>query len=199
MAPLTSILDINGGRQVVPTDESAVRVGGSGFTVFHWMTKPIAFAQQISHTTPEPVGAGATAIQPMDKRRPVQVITPAAAGMGTITLQLYDLYNSRVWERLTGLAGTTDLVDIFQTVAASPEPIYMTKTIQPPVIRGSQASTYIETYHNCVITNLQAGEQIDITTMEVLKQITVAYTHMTTPPDGGSVVDVNLPWIYPRD
>lgn len=159
-----------------------VRVGGSGFTIFHWRGKPLAFARQVAHTAPEPVAAPA-AIQPMDARRPIQVITPAAAGMGTLTLELYDLYGAQVWERLAGLAGTTDLVDIFMRVSALADPIHMTKVIQPPTLQGidfgASGSFYTETYNNCVITNVVNGETIEIATMEVSKQITVAYTHMS--------------------
>jgi hypothetical protein len=155
-----------------------VRVGGSAFTVFHWRGRPIAFARQIAHTSPEPVGPGPVAIQPMDARRPVQVITPAASGMGTLTLELYELYGAQIWERLAGLAGTVDLVEIFMRVSAMADPIHMTKVIQPPVLQGVQIPAYTETYHNCVITNVLNGETIEIGTMEVLKQITVAYTHM---------------------
>ncbi len=159
-----------------------VRVGGSGFTIFHWMGKSIAFARQVAHTSPEPV-APPSAIQPMDKRRPVQVITPAASGMGTITLDLYELYGARVWEQLAGLTGTTDLVEIFIRVSALAEPIHMTKLINPPTLQGVNFPSYTETYHNCVITNVANGEQIDIATMEVLKQVTVAYTRMTSNLD----------------
>jgi hypothetical protein len=155
-----------------------VRVGGSGFTVFHWQGKLIGFAQEISHTSPEPVAPPA-AIQPMDAPRPVQVITPAAAGMGTLTLNLIELYGAQVWERLSDeLAGATDIVEIFQKVSASPNPIAMTKIITPPVLGGNQMPAYTETYNNCVITNVANGETIDIATMEVRKTITVAYTHM---------------------
>ncbi len=110
-----------------------VRVGGSGFTVFHWNGKLIAYAQEISHTSPEPV-ATPVAIQPMDAVRPDQVITPAAALMGSITLTLIELYGVQVWERLGNLAGTTDIVDIFVAIAASKDPIAMTKVIKPPIL-----------------------------------------------------------------
>lgn len=159
-----------------------VRVGGSDFTIFHWLGRPIAFAQEVAHTSPEPVAAP-VAIQPMDARRPVQVITPAAAGMGTLTLTLIDLYGAQVWERLSGLAGSVDIVDIFMKVASLSDPIHMTKVIQPPTLAGINFNNgqafYTETYHNCVITGVVDGEQINIGTMEILKQITVAYTKKT--------------------
>ncbi len=156
-----------------------VRVGGSRFTVFHWNNALIAYAQEISHTSPEPVAPPA-AIQPMDARRPLQVITPQAAGMGTITLNLIELYGAQVWERLSGLAGTNDIVEIFTAVAASADPISMTKIIKPPTLGGVTMPAYAEVYNNCVITNVANGETIDIATMEVRKVITVAYTHMVS-------------------
>src|SRR3954469_25736686 len=114
-----------------------VRVGGSGFTVFTWQSQPIGFAQQIGHTAPAPVSPGPVAIHPMDEPYPVQVITPAAAGMGTLELRLYELYGGKVWDRLGAkigannnqeqvvqdngtLQGAVDLVDIFIQVASIP-------------------------------------------------------------------------------
>lgn len=158
--------------------QDRVRVGGSGFTVFHWNNQLIAYAQEVSHTSPEPVAAP-VAIQPMDARRPVQVVTPQAAGMGTITLTLIELYGAQVWERLSKLAGATDIVEIFQRISASADPISMTKIVEPPTLGGTTMPAYTEIYHNCVITNVQNGETIDIATMEIRKIVTVAYTHMT--------------------
>ena len=183
-----------------------VRVAGSGFTVFTWQQKPIAFAQQISHTSPQGVGTGPVAIHPMDEPYPVQVVTPAAAGMGTLVLRMYELYGQRVWERLgasygldagemgerfdendtASLAGAVDLVDIFIRVAASPDAIQIVKYIRPPALRGGTMTPYTEEYHNCVITNVQDGEEVNVGTMEVTKDVTVAYTYMTRGGKGSS-------------
>lgn len=148
------------------------------------------FARQVSHTSPEPVGPGPVAIQPLREKRPIQVITPEAAGMGTIVVELYELYGSQVWEQLAGLAGTVDIVDIFRTVAGMADSITMTKVIQPPKLRGQQLPSYSEQYNNCVITNVANGETIEIGTMEVRKQVTIAYTHMTS--DRPDYVNWNL-------
>jgi hypothetical protein len=153
------------------------RTGGSGFTVFFWENKPIAFARQIAHTSPAPVGPGAVPIQPLDSRHPVQIITPEATSMGQLVVELYELYGLTVWDKLTHLAGSEDLVDIFHKVAATPNPISMKKHINPP--GGASTKGYTETYHRCVITNVLDGETIEVGTMEILKQITVAYTHVT--------------------
>jgi hypothetical protein len=134
----------------------------------------------------------------MDSPYPVQVITPAAAGMGSLTLDLYELYGAQVWERLGAKAtqafgltdsspndpgaifrGAIDIVDIFRTQAAEADPIHVVKYIFPPRLVGRTLPAYTEEYHNAVITDVVDGETIEIGTMEILKQITIGYTHMT--------------------
>lgn len=186
-----------------------VRVGGSSFTVFTFQSQPIAFAQEVAYTSPQPVSQ-ATPIQPMDEPYPVQIITPAASNMGSLVLNLYELYGSKVWDRLganaatggvgspstastfTGpdnfgtsgiLNGAVDLVDIMIKVAKQSNAIGVTKFIRPPNLYGNTGSVMSETYHNCVITNVVDGEQINVGTMEVIKQITIGFTHLTR--DGG--------------
>lgn len=163
------------------------RVGGSGFTVFAWMNKPILFARQISHQSPAPVGPGTVPIHPMDTPYPVELVTPMAATMGTITLELYELYGSNVWERLQSLAGNNknssngpvDIVGIFKAVSNTSKPITIFKYIRSPSIRGKPFDTYTEEYHNCVVSQVADGETIEVGTMEVLKTMTVNYTHIT--------------------
>lgn len=160
------------------------RVGGSGFTVFAWMNQPILFARQISHQSPVPVGAGTTPIHPMDAPYPVELVTPMAATMGTLTLELYELYGSNVWERLSGLSGTgadgpVDIVGIFKAVSNMSQPVTVFKYIRSPSIRGTPFATYTEEYHNCVISQVMDGETIEVGTMEIIKQMVVNYTHIT--------------------
>lgn len=202
------------------TARSRVRVAGSGFTVFTFQNQPLAFCQQVAHTSPQPVGPGAVAIQPMDEPYPVQVITPAAAGMGSLTLNLIELYGSKVWDRLgaeigyTGstngspsnnysnlsgalLGGAIDIADIFIRVAeARPEDMNVVKYIKPPNVSGTQQKPYSEIYHNCVITNVQDGETIEVGSMEVIKTITVGYTHMTSPGRGWKGTGRSKAWEY---
>lgn len=157
------------------------RVGGSGYTIFLWNNIPIPFAQQVSHTSPQPVGPGPVAIQPIDEPYPIQVITPAAAGMGSLTLNLYELYGQKVWDNLGNgeFEGAVDIVDLFITVASANREATVTKLIRPPKLHGTQRKSYAEIYHGAVITNVVDGEQIEVGTMEVLKQITIGYRYMT--------------------
>jgi hypothetical protein len=175
---------------------SQFRVAGSKFTVFYWDGKLIAHCNQLAHTSPAPV-ADAVAIQPLDARRPLAVITPNAIGMGTLVLEIVELYGLSVWEELQSLAtaikgkaangnspitsgnndqnNATDLADIFNAVSAYTQPIQVTKYVYPPA--GSNQGQYQENYFNCVISNYQDGETVSIGTMQIYKQITVNYTH----------------------
>jgi len=155
------------------------RVGGSGFTAFFWRTQPIGFCRQIGHVSPTPVGPGPTPIHPLDEPYPIEVITPAAQNIGTLTLELYELYNHKVWDALSEIAGEIDLVNIFIKIAEIGEDIQVVKLITPPKIRGIPGDPYAERFHRCVITNVEDGETIEVGTMEITKRITVAYTHMT--------------------
>lgn len=161
------------------------RVGGSGFSIFTWDPgtgpEPIAFARQVAHTSPAPVGPGATPIQPLDERHPIEIITPVATGMGQLTLEIYELYGNKVWDKLKLLSDSQDLVEIFQRVADTPNDIKMHKIVKPPKGSSINGPYTSETYHRCVITNVQDGETIEVGTMEILKQVTIGYTHVTRP------------------
>jgi hypothetical protein len=172
------------------------RVGGSKFTAFHWDGHLIAHCNQVAHTTPTPV-AEAVPIQPIGARRPLEIITANAIGMGTLVLEIVELYGHAVWEELfsladailesTGTDGTrqndhtrnennhTDLADMFNAVASTPTQINVTKYVYPPA--GSKQAPYHESYFNCVISNFQDGETITIGSMQIYKQITINYTH----------------------
>lgn len=184
--------------------QNRVRVAGSGFTIFTFAGEPISFCQQVAETSPTPVGPGPVAVHPIDEPYPVQVLTPAASGMGSLTLNMYELYNEKVWDRLaadvqgdiSGSAfggiesndinttggifdGAVDLVDVYIRQAEYPHALNVVKYIRPPVIGGVTGRPYSEQYHGCVITNIIDGEQIEVGSMEIIKQVTVAYRYKT--------------------
>lgn len=176
------------------------RVGGSAFTVFLWQGNIIGWANQTSVVSPTPVGSGATPIHPMDVPRPIDIITPAAQNIGTMTLEMWELYNRKVWERLIGLAGTPDLANVFLKMAAFGDSIKLAKLIRPPVLAGVNPANaskeenkivegspqYGELYEGVTITNIEDGETINIGTMDLIKRVTIAYTHMVPFSPTGS-------------
>src|SRR3954453_12203852 len=156
-------------------ENARTRVGGSGFTAFFWRSKPIGFCRQLAHTSPTPVGPGPTPIHPLDEPYPIDIVTPAAQNIGTLTMELYELYNQKVWDQLSLVAGSRDLVNIFIAVAEA-EPITLVKVVFPPKLRGKTGNPYSDHFYHCVITNVEDGETIEVGTMEITKRITVAYT-----------------------
>lgn len=175
------------------------RVGGSGFTAFFWRSEPIGFCRQLAHTSPTPVGPGPTPIQPLDEPYPIDIVTPAAQTIGTLTMELYELYNRKIWDQLGEIAGSIDLVNIFIKIAESPSPITLSKVVFPPKLRGQVGKPYADHFHNCVITNVEDGETIEIGTMELTKRITVAYTHMTRSGSWDNLDTVNKAFQYRND
>ncbi len=170
---------------------SVPRVGGHGFTVFRWMGDPIAFAQTLSHQSPQPVSAP-VAIQPLDARRPVNIITGAAIGPGTLQLALYELYNERVWDRIMKIVDQkqpndynskefyNDLSEVFVRLASvSPANggITCTRIVYPPTMYGQTTRSYGTNYYNCKVTDVRDDETIEIGTMDMAKVLTVQYTH----------------------
>lgn len=162
----------------MPIAGQRVRVPGSGFTVFHWngtgTDQIIAFAQQVTVNSVPPV-ADAVPIQPLNAQHPVEIVTAGAHTNGVLTLQLTELYGQSVWQRLSGLADSQDIVDIMRTVAGLNQGIQISRIINPPP--GIAGKTQVETYYNCVITAVEDNETIDITTMRVDKNVTVWYTN----------------------
>lgn len=182
-----------------PRPSKRVRVGGSGSTTFWWTddsgTHLIGYAENVTVNYPQPV-AQPVAIQPLNAQRPIEIITPAAHTNGTITLTLTELYNETVWNRLSTLANSQDIVDIMRTVAAMQNGIQVIKRVKPLHTRqgGSVNTVYQETFHNVVVASVEdQGETIDITTMNLPKSITLWYTHSIK----GYVNKGNYQW--PRD
>ncbi len=184
---------------VTPADPSVspkyFRTGGSGFTVFWWDGHPIGFAQAVGHTAPQPVAAPIAA-QPMDQQYPMQIITPAAQGPGTLQLEMFELFNEKIWDTLMLVTDTNtrsqdgfqagsiyhDLTQIFLRLAAIGRPISCYKLIYPPYVgvRGGNPNAkpiYADQYFNCAITDIRDDERIEIGTITVIKNLTIQYTY----------------------
>ena len=174
------------------------RVAGSGFTVLHWQGQPIAFAQTISHQSPQPVAAP-VAIQPIDAQRPIDIVTPAAIGPGTLQVALYELYNEKVWDKIMRIVDNgqqandfrtlyNDLADVFVRLANIDRTrgISVARVIYPPTMFGNRQRRYADVYHNCKITDVRDDENIDIGTMDIAKVLTIQYTHTTRVSDEDS-------------
>jgi hypothetical protein len=164
------------------------RVGGSGFTYFKYRSAVVAFAQALTIQSPAPV-ADAVAVQPLNYRRPAEIVTPRAIGPGTLTVTGYEVWNASVWHQLAGLGKAIDLADVFQVMWNSGNnDLVAHVVVDPPIGKGTKGKKYLRNYHGIKITNIDDSEQIDITTMLLQKTVTFMYTHTTT--SGGAMPQV---------
>lgn len=152
------------------------RVGGSGFTWFNFRGTVVGFTQALAITSPAPV-ADPQAIQPLNFRRPAEIVVPRAIGAGTLTVTGIELWNQPVWARLVGLANAADLADVFQLMWNSGlADLQAQVVVDPPTGRGTGGNKYVRTFHGIKISNIDDGENIDITTMSMGKTVTMMYT-----------------------
>lgn len=166
------------------------RVAGSGLTVFAWQNQPIGFAQSISEVAPQPVAAP-EAIQPMDAPHPVEILVPQAIGPGTLQVQIFERYTTKVWDQMMRIIDQSnvpgdnrfnvqdtyhDLRDVFNRMANLGQGITAQKRVYAPD-RIGQKQWHADIYYNCKITDVRDDEDINIGTMSVVKSLSMMFTH----------------------
>lgn len=171
------------------------RVGGSGYTVLHWKGSPLLYCRTLTETPPRLVGGGTADIQGIDDYAPREIVFARAAGSGSMTLEVFEKWEREVWEHLSddwrGVGidniGAADddndrdkprdtIVDLMKKSARDGS-VSCFKIIKPP---GRNRKRRKVVYHGAVITDFSmADPPITVGTMEVIKTITVSYTHST--------------------
>ena len=155
-----------------------VRVVGSGFTTFNYRGQPIAFLEGIEDSGQRAfsdAGQGYQFIHPLGSVHPVEIATSRVLAGGTLNLTIRELWNTFVWEQLSGLAGTRNIVDVFRVLAQDPSYVTCQTIIQPP---GNQRPRG-KNYHNCVVVDISDNDTITVGALAVTKGIVVANTHST--------------------
>lgn len=160
------------------TQKAPVRVLGSNYTTFLYNGKSIAYLEVIDDTGQRAFsngGQGYEFIHPIGHVTPTDVVTGRVLDGGLITLGIRELWNAQVWEQLQGLAGSSNIVEIFERLAASPNYVTCAKIITPP-----GGKRYGKIFHQCVIVNIDDRETITIGQLSVAKTLLVAYTNTTS-------------------
>ena len=151
--------------------DSKVRLGGSGLTVLTWQGgQPLAFLQTIQDTAPTPV-ATAVPVQSITDEVPSEIVTARAVGPGTLRLTFYETWNEGVWQKLPGFSTSYNLLDVLKTQ------LRLGSISCRKVIKLPNGGFRIKAYQNCMITDIDDGEQINIASMVMPKGLTVMYTH----------------------
>lgn len=167
--------------------ETKVRVVGSGYTTFSYAGNPIAFCEAVEDSGQRAyadTGQPYQFIMPLGSTHPIEIATSRVLQGGTLNLTIRELWNGAVWQQLSGLTGTNNIVEIYAALAANPAYVTCQTIIKPPGAPKSQWRG--KTYHNCVVVDINDGDTITIGALAVTKGITVAYTH-TTPIQSSTV------------
>lgn len=159
-----------------------VRVVGSGYSTFNYNGQPIAFLEGVEDSGQRAfsdVGQGYQFIHPLNdqngrtQRTPIEIATSRVLTGGTLMLTIRELWNKAIWEHLAGLAGTNNIVEIFELMSQNPQYVTCQQVIKPP--GGGRWRGKV--YNNCLVVDINDGDTITIGALSVTKGITVAYTH----------------------
>lgn len=153
--------------------ESKTRIGGSGYTTLLFQGQRLAYLQVIQDTPPTPV-ASAQAVQPIDEPVPLEIVTSSAVGVGTLRMTFYEKWMSPVWSTLPGLEGTNNLLEVLR------RQISLGNITMQKIVRSPSGILRARVYHQVTITDIDEGENINIGTMTLPKNITAQYCY-TTP------------------
>jgi len=154
--------------------QTQVRVVGSGFSVFRWRGKPLAFLENVQDGGQQPIKAPEP-IHPLDSQYPVEFATARAMTEGTLSFQITEVWNQPVWQQLAGLETAQNIIDIWTVLAADPSAITCQTIIKPP--QGGLWRS--KTYHNVIVSAVDDSEAIAIGTLSIARRVDCLYTHAT--------------------
>lgn len=156
------------------------RIVGSGFTTFNYRGKAIAFLESVVDGGQQPMasrGNPVESIYTLAKNRAEEIVTTRMLSTGTLTLTIRELWGRKVWQQLEGLQSVNgEITDIYEALAQDPSLVSCQKIIMPPGSSTWQATEY----HNCVITDVDNTETIEIGAMTISRTLVLAYTHKTS-------------------
>lgn len=156
------------------------RVVGSGYTVLSYNASPIAYCEgweDSGQRAFSDVGQPYQFIQPIGSEHPVEIATSRVISGGTIMITIRELWSQPVWWQLAGLAGTWNMVDIFNALAANPNYVTASMIIKPPGTASTPSKWRGKVYQNVTVVDINDGETVTVGALAVTKGITVAYTH----------------------
>jgi hypothetical protein len=151
-----------------------VRIVGAGYSTFNYQGRPIAYLESVQDAGQKPYETAHESIYAIGDRHPREFVTQYVLSEGSLTLSIRELWNEEVWWQLAGLAGTDNIVDVWDALRAQPGAVTCSKIITPPT--GSGTPRIIE-YQNCIVTSVPDGDSIDIAGLSVAKTLQITYTH----------------------
>lgn len=166
---------------------SQTRVVGSSYTTFVWnggangAGQILAWLDQVQDSGQAAVGqggagAGYDTVTPLGYETAQDVVTSRVLAPGTLTATIRELWNAPAWQQLSGLAGTNNIIDIFNYMSSLTQPITCQMIIKPP----NQTTWRGWVYNNCTIVQIADGENIQIGALTTSRAVTILYTSRTS-------------------
>lgn len=189
--------------------ESIVRVPGGGNTfvslsVNAGADKDIQLVSSFQDQPGRVVGTGPVEIHPIGYEHPMEIVTGYAVGAGMITMNVWAVWGQDAWvapfeelwnavdtnrytnrQNFDGKAPTT-LMGVLQAQRAAGSFVIRKYEL---AANGTKVAR-VRQYHNCVITDIQAGETVANDSMPQPVTITVMYTHSTVTSSNRTGYDI---------
>jgi hypothetical protein len=165
----------------VPQTQS--RIVGSGFTVFHFDSQPIAFLDEVQDSGQAPIRQY-EAVTPLGDYFPREFALPRVKAEGTLQFTIRELWNNPVWWALSGFLNTYNIIDVYNYQAWHPQPITASTIIKKPYgiaepTSGSTANAKPRgwTYNNVNLITIDDREIIQIGALTMPRTITAVYSN----------------------
>lgn len=152
--------------------QTQVRVVGSGFTTLSYRSKPIAWLESFTDSGQSPV-APPESIHLLGDRHPREIAVARAIGSGYLTASIKELWNAPVWQQLSGLENSSNILDVYDALASDPTAVQCQMLIKPPGANYWRGKTYM----NCTVTSIDDGERVSLEAISLSRNITIYYTH----------------------
>lgn len=162
------------------------RIVGSGFTVFSYNGKSIAFLDEIHDTGQLPI-VQYQAVTPLGDYFPREFAFPRVKQEGTLTFIIRELWFQPVWWHLAGMNNTYNIIDVYNAQAGTSTPIYASTIIRKPPLTASDSNRGW-TYNNVNIITIDDREAVQIGTLTMPRTITAVYNNKIYFPAPGQVV-----------
>ncbi|MDQ1041400.1 hypothetical protein QFZ75_007902 [Streptomyces sp. V3I8] len=156
------------------------RVTGSGYSTFVYAGKPIAYlisVEDAGQRAWSDKGQAYSFIHPMGSRTPTEIATSRVLSGGTLQLTIQELWDQAHWEHMAGMAGTNNVVEIFERLSRTANYVTAQTIIKPPGTESNPSKWRGKIYHNVTIVDIMDGDTLTVGGLDVAKPVVCAFTH----------------------
>lgn len=161
------------------------RIVGSGFTVFHFRGKSIAFLDEV-HDSGQAAIRQYEAVTPLGDYFPREFALPRVKSEGQLQFVIRELWGNPVWWALSGFSETYNIIDVYNYQSGQPSPITASTIVKKPYgIAAGNDKQRGWTYNNINLITIDDREVVQIGTLTMPRQITAVYSNKIFFPTPG--------------